>query len=136
MGMDPAPMFVFLYTVCGLFGSGLAISSNIMLSSVLSSEVCVTTIPLSFVTPRQVAAALSLTFRLSDLDARQGLKSRALPKICPMIVYFQYLSAFLQLLTLFNHIGYLANFYQRLTSVYPADEAWYTALIITQMVRR
>lgn len=51
-----------------------------------------------------------------------------------MIVKFQYLSAFLQLQSLFNHIGYLTNFLERLTKTYPAEQAWYTALIVGELV--
>ena len=73
---------------------------------------------------------MPLCFRLT-----QGLKSPSLQKICPLIVKFQYLSAFLQLQSLFNHIGYLSSFLERLTTIYPAEEAWYTAIIIGELVR-
>ena len=64
----------------------------------------------------------------------QGLKSPALQAICPLSVHFQYLSAFLQGLSLFNHIGYIDIMFTRLTALYPADRALDTIIIVIQMV--
>ena len=138
-GLEPAPRFVFLYTICGILGSGLSISSITILSGILSSGVSTFNAQTSerFTTDRAfqrplmccVHDCIRLTFTL------QGLKSKALPKAVPLLVVLQYLSSFLQLLSLFNHIGYIMDFFSRLMSLYPAKEAWYTAIIVTELVQ-
>ena len=51
--------------------------------------------------------ALFVIAVLSGVLYSHGLKARSLHIICPLAVYMQYLSAFLQLLSVFNHVGYL-----------------------------
>ena len=99
---DPAPRFVFIYTLCGISGSVLALFIVTVLSAVLVSN---------------------------------GLKARSLQTLCPLMVHFQYLSAFLQELSLFNHIGYMSVFYERVPAYYPGPpgQPIYTVLIIAQL---
>ena len=79
--------------------------------------------------------ALLVIAVLSGILYSHGLKARSLHIICPLAVYMQYLSAFLQLLSMFNHIGYLGNFLERLADHYPGPpgQPIYTAIIILQM---
>ena len=80
--------------------------------------------------------ALFVIAVLSGILYSHGLKARSLHIICPLAVYMQYLSAFLQLLSVFNHVGYLPQyFFVRLADHYPGPpgQPLYTAIIIAQM---
>lgn len=79
-----------------------------------------------------VLALIQITV-LIGVFVSQGLKSRSLQYLCPVAVHFQYYSGFLQLLSMFNHIGYINEFFQRLGDRYPADSNLQSAAILGQM---
>ena len=78
--------------------------------------------------------ALAAVTILAAVLIFQGPKAKSLERVCPVLVHLQYQSAFLQLLSLFNHIGYLDSFFARLTERYPGEQAWDTGIILAELV--
>jgi hypothetical protein len=100
-GRRPAPGVVFIYTMCGVFGSLIAQLSVTILSAVLVSE---------------------------------GLKARSLHVVCPFIVYLQYLSALLQLLSFFNHLNYMPEIFSRIGHSWAGRQSGYRAILGAELV--
>ena len=80
-----------------------------------------------------VLALLQITILLA-VFVTQGLKARSLQRLCPIAVHFQYYSGFLQLLSMFNHIGYITQFYNRLTDAYPSDHSYMNVIMLSEAV--
>jgi len=71
---------------------------------------------------------------ISAVLVSQGLNARSLQTICPMSVYLQYLSALLQLLSFFNHLGYVQTFFWRIGDAWPGKNTGFTVVLVAEMV--
>jgi hypothetical protein len=87
-----------------------------------------------------ILAQLSVTI-LSAVLVSQGLKAKGLQTVVPLMVYVQNLSVLLQLLSFFNHLGYIfgGHFFTRLGDAWtkgvgPTGSAGFTAVVAAEVV--